>query len=217
MVSLGKKITIPLFVLVFLITLSFFLAPLSLEPGTVRHLHGGANRIDYPDLWNGLSFYQRIVYYFGDFNCHQIESRSFILGGNQLPVCARDVGLFVGLTAGMGAAIIAPAQMTASMILLSLLPGPVRRGVQKIDKRIRKLIKLDLLMSPLLAFISVLLALPMVLDGSIQLVTSYESTNLVRVITGFAFALTGSLWFTAYVHSALYEPFEMSPNGGDLE
>jgi uncharacterized membrane protein len=48
------------------------------------------------------------VYEVGSLLCHQLPERSFHLGGAQLPVCARCVGLYVGaaaaaiVAAGMG-------------------------------------------------------------------------------------------------------------------
>ncbi|MFZ1794606.1 MAG: DUF2085 domain-containing protein, partial [Anaerolineae bacterium] len=33
--------------------------------------------------------------------CHRIPERSFIIAGNQLPVCARDTGMFIGVLMGV--------------------------------------------------------------------------------------------------------------------
>ena len=41
-----------------------------------------------------------IVYGFGSFICHQIPERSFHLAGFQLPVCARCLGIYVGVLVG---------------------------------------------------------------------------------------------------------------------
>ena len=74
------------------------IAPLTLEPGTViLGEEGKANYVDYPDLWIHLPLFQRIIYGLGDLICHQKTSRSFIINGNQMPVCARDVGLYLGI------------------------------------------------------------------------------------------------------------------------
>lgn len=41
--------------------------------------------------------------------CHRIPERSFIIGGNQLPMCARDTGMFgVALLGVLGAALASP-------------------------------------------------------------------------------------------------------------
>lgn len=34
--------------------------------------------------------------------CHQIHSHSFIIGGHQLPLCARCTGMYLGVLAGLG-------------------------------------------------------------------------------------------------------------------
>jgi uncharacterized membrane protein len=41
------------------------------------------------------------VYRLGSFICHQIPERSFHLAGFQLPVCARCLGIYVGLAGGV--------------------------------------------------------------------------------------------------------------------
>jgi uncharacterized membrane protein len=41
-----------------------------------------------------------LTYSIGAFICHQIPERSFHLGGFQLPVCARCLGIYAGFAAG---------------------------------------------------------------------------------------------------------------------
>ncbi|MGB0377236.1 MAG: DUF2085 domain-containing protein, partial [Poseidonia sp.] len=104
---------------------SFFLAPLTLEEGSVGPLQGRANAIDYYSedgfgshgnqvaeegsadgqccpafAWSEVNFYAAIIYGFGDVNCHQKSERSWEVNNNQLPVCTRDVGIFAGLFIG---------------------------------------------------------------------------------------------------------------------
>ncbi len=47
-------------------------------------------------------------------------------------------------------------------------------------------------------WLTLMLMLPMIVDGLVQLRTAYESTNLRRVITGglFGWGLVGFLWVT---------------------
>lgn len=47
-----------------------------------------------------------VVYGFGSVICHQLPERSFHLAGYQLPVCARCLGIYVGLFGGMAYAAI---------------------------------------------------------------------------------------------------------------
>jgi len=98
-----KKINKPIIILFFLsfvYAVSLFIAPLTLEPHTVEGLDGNANMIDYSDKWDKLSVYHKAVYTFSDFNCHQKHNRSYTINENQMPVCARDVGIFIGLSFG---------------------------------------------------------------------------------------------------------------------
>jgi uncharacterized membrane protein len=206
MVTTGKKITIPLFCVIFFIAASQFIVPYIMEPGTVRHMDANANMMDHSNFWNTLTIYPRIIYYFGDFNCHQMEHRSFVINGNQMPMCARDAGIFVGLSVGLLIPIILPARETASEIILKLFPRKISHKIRRTDKRIRKKTGLDIQFSPLLAIISILFALSMVIDGSVQMFSSYESTNPMRVITGLLFGFTSFLWFSSYIHSVLYVP-----------
>jgi uncharacterized membrane protein len=86
------------------------------------------------------------VYLIGDVNCHQQAERSYELNGNQLPICARDVGLLFGMVLGL------------ALFILTRRPLPW--------------IWLALLL------------VPMALDGGLQAISSYESNNLIRTMTG---------------------------------
>lgn len=80
-------------------------------------------------------------------NCHQLSERSFHIGIRQLPVCARCLGIYVGLL--------------GSLPTLALYTPPVA--------------------------LCVALVVPMIVDGFTQLLTSYESNNWKRLITGLLF------------------------------
>lgn len=45
------------------------------------------------------SFAQKI-YNFGDSSCHQINRRSLFINGNEMPLCARDIGIYAGFAIG---------------------------------------------------------------------------------------------------------------------
>ena len=88
----------------------------------------------------------RVVYDSGDYMCHQKNSRSFILGENQMSYCARCFGIFLGMA--IGAAI-------ATFVWIELKFWLVIGGM-----------------------------IPIGLDGGLQYITSYESNNLFRILTG---------------------------------
>ena len=185
---------------------SFFLAPLTLAPGTVNHLDGRANAIDFysvdgwgsagnqPDgsgsggdphdegnhfAWSELNPYAGFIYAFGDLNCHQKHERSWELNGNQLPVCVRDIGIFAGLF--LGALVFTQRgwnRWTVKDTCLSLIPDAYLATTYKNNRRAMVWIACG-----------TLLCLPLIADGFLQLLTSYESTNMKRVLTGIPFGL----------------------------
>ncbi|MBN1390421.1 MAG: DUF2085 domain-containing protein [Candidatus Thermoplasmatota archaeon] len=172
-----------------LLVLSLFIAPATLEPGTVINLEGRANAMDYQDIWNDLDPFHYLVYTFGDFNCHQIEQRSIIINGNQMPVCARDTGIFMGILFGSIILARAIADDSPATTMLSVFPKRFREN--KFVGRRRGIVS---------AVILVLLILPTGLDGGIQMLSTigilpfgltYESTNPTRLLTGFS---TGVAW-----------------------
>lgn len=118
--------------------------PLTLPPNSVGDLSGKVGIMD--NDFSSLHPLAKAVYYLGDMNCHTMAERSYELNGNQMPFCARDIGLFLGLALGMA-------------VTLWLRP------------RFSWLI-------------IILLALPIFVDGGAQILISYESTNLIRIITG---------------------------------
>jgi len=153
---------------------SMVLAPLTIPPGTVSGLYGGANRLDYGDLWSTLPPAQGTVYMLGDIECHQIASRTIYINGNQMPVCARDASLFLFLSFGFLMAAVVKPDIAISRMLLRFLPAKVR---SRLEKGMRPLF--------FTLFLSFICLAPIALDGGLQLVTSYESTNALRFITGF--------------------------------
>ncbi len=180
-----NKIVLILAILTIIYTSSLFVAPLTLESGTVEELDGAANRVVYREEWDELHMYHRAIYYFGDFNCHQKHYRSYSLGGNQMPVCSRDVGIFVGASIGL--------------LLMSFA-----RGAKDYKDILIENMNLDPTMSDdkkvvILLIIGAILALPLILDGSIQMVTDYESFNEFRTFTGLLFGFG----FSVFVSSLL--------------
>ena len=73
----------------------FVLSPFTAPYGAYTHLDGSPGILDHS--WSAAEF----PYLLGDFLCHQEMDRSFILNGSQLPFCIRDIGLLLGLAAGL--------------------------------------------------------------------------------------------------------------------
>lgn len=184
-----------LFVLSVIWFSSLFLAPLSVENGTI-HLsdNGKANSVDYSEIWNALPLYPRIIYYIGDFNCHQISSRSYFINNNQMPVCSRDVGIFIGMSFGFLTAFFTDTSSGVCKAVISIFPKRIRnRILRRINPRI------------LAAIIISVFILPMIIDGFLQLTTSYESTNPVRTVTGFFFGWILALFLGSFIASSVAE------------
>ncbi len=153
-----------LFFFILLFTASLFLVPFCIKKGFVRGLDGRAHHIDYSYIWDKMPLFPRIIYYIGDIGCHQKESRSFILNENQMPVCARDTGIFVGM---------------ASAIFISLFINPSEDFLENLSRFYFKKMK-----KRICFILTFLLLLPLILDGFLQLFTSYESSNTIRFFTG---------------------------------
>ncbi len=186
-----------MFILGLILVLSLFIAPATLGPGTVRHLDGRANAMDYQDEWKELGPFHAVVYSFGDFNCHQKEDRTIIINDNQMPVCARDTGIFIGVL--FGAAILARAVVDDSPAhtFLSILPRKFKEL-----KFVRKRPGLTT------AALLLLMVVPTGLDGGIQLLStmgvlpfgiSYESTNPTRLLTGFPMGVAAGVLMTMLI------------------
>ena len=135
-------------------TLLILSGPLMVPEGQADDLSGAVGSYDNRDVIEQMNPVAKAVYYIGDVNCHQMSHRSYSYNDNQMPFCARDVGIFAGLAIGFTYALGRRIELTLPMILLSLIPIGI--------------------------------------DGTVQLLTDYESTNIKRVITGFiAGATTG--------------------------
>ncbi len=120
--------------------------PLLLEPEATGDLSGYVGRVDNPEVIADMNPVARAVYWLGDVNCHQKATRSYAYADNQMPFCARDLGIFAGLALGFTVALRRRPELSLPLVLLALVP--------------------------------------IGLDGTIQLLTDYESTNPRRLITG---------------------------------
>jgi uncharacterized membrane protein len=85
--------------LLIVLTITPFLSPY----GSFTHLDGSAGVMDHRSLWTS-SGVSGPAYALGDILCHQMHSRSFVLNGSQMAVCARDISVLIGVFAGLIAA-----------------------------------------------------------------------------------------------------------------
>jgi len=203
--------------------LMFFISPLMLAEGSVPELSGRANAIDYMDegswgnnehsenaklghnqsahggsfSWSELNPVFGFVYAFGDLNCHQKHDRSWTINENQMPVCTRDIGIFMGFFMGsLFFRLRGFNRWTVRDTFLSVFDDDSIKSVYLEDRRMR-----------LMVLLIILGIAPMAFDGFTQLLTNYESNNGMRVLTGF---LAGFMigWFASSALSSRPELFD---------
>jgi len=130
-------------------------APLMVPSDTLVDLSGVVGGHENEDQFNDLSVVPHVIYWLGDAECHQLANRSFFLNGNQMPFCARDLGIFVGLASGFG---------IVTFIRYKIHPLVALAGL-----------------------------VPIAIDGGLQALTSYESDNILRVVTGLVAGIAMSM------------------------
>jgi uncharacterized membrane protein len=155
-------IILALFTVWFLLTV---IVPFTLPTNSVRDLSGVVGTIDNEDALAAMNPVAKAVYTVGDAYCHQISGRSYYLNGNQMPFCARDEGIFLGLMLGMVVAVVTRYEISGLVLVLGVLPIAV--------------------------------------DGLLQLITSYESTNPLRVITGLLAGIVVALLISLFAREAI--------------
>jgi len=155
--------------IIFLISLPFIVlatllvtAPFSIPPGTLTDLTGTVGAVENNDQFEELPALPRFAYLFGDVECHQIASRSYFLNDNQMPVCARCLGIFLSIPIGLVFLSYRRIHIHPLAIILGFIPFGV--------------------------------------DALVQMYTSYESSNVMRMITGIIAGLTVALAFSTIKH-----------------
>jgi uncharacterized membrane protein len=168
-----SKVLFTLFFASLVWSLLVITAPLMVPAHTLPDLSGVVGGHENEDKFSGLSLVPHAIYWLGDAECHQIANRSFFLNGNQMPFCARDVGLFAGFPIGLA--------------MLSF-----RR----------------LIVNPILVLVGLV---PIGIDGGLQLVTSYESNNPLRLTTGLIAGITFSVLIAQFVFAVQEDRRKASP------
>ena len=74
----------------------------------------------------------RFFYDAGDVNCHQNSTRSFFLNENQMPFCARDTAIFLGMAIGVLIIMFYIMELNIFWILAGLMPMAIDGGLQLI-------------------------------------------------------------------------------------
>lgn len=136
-------------------------SPFMVPSNTLLDLSGTVGMRENDAQFDSLSLVPRTIYVIGDIECHQLAERSYFLNGNQMPFCARDLGLFAGLAAGFGIATLMVVKLNPLLFMLGLVP--------------------------------------LGLDGGIQFVTDYESTNPLRLATGLVAGASLALLLAMFV------------------
>ncbi len=120
-----SKITLTIFILLFLFMLLQFLSPIFLPSNTYTNLSGLVAVSDNQESINSMPFPWNIAYRFGDRLCHQKLERSYFINGNQMPFCARCTAIWIGLVIGLTIILFYRIELNERFILLifiSLVP-----------------------------------------------------------------------------------------------
>jgi len=200
-----------------------FLAPMIISPDMIPELSGRANAIDYANheswgngehgegaslghdqsqhggtfAWSELHPIWAFTYAVGDVNCHQKYERSWEINENQMPVCARDIGILFGFTIGaIFFGFRGFNRWTIRDTFLTIIPDEKLIPIYRKDNRLMAMIGLI-----------ILAIIPTGIDGFTQLMTSYESVNSVRMVTGLM-AGSGLAWLTCSIIAAKAEYFQ---------
>ncbi|MBI4416963.1 MAG: DUF2085 domain-containing protein [Euryarchaeota archaeon] len=176
-----SKLLFGVFVLSIVWTVSNFVVPYTLPantipppaPGDPGALDGSANIVDNGGVYDSFWLYPRIVYYVGDAQCHQLASRSLFLNGNQMPMDARMESIYVFANFGLLTAMFATPSTSIVQGVVNVLP----KSVQAWGRRHLG----PVVFAALFVFLGIL---PVAVDGFVQLLTPYESTNVTRILTG---------------------------------
>jgi uncharacterized membrane protein len=110
-------------------SLGMIIAPLTLPANSVGDLtpdqekdRWGVGTVDHAEITKDMNPYGKHYYEAGDFNCHTLKERSFLINGNQMPFCARDVGIFFGMAIGLGLALFIRFELKLWWLFGGLVP-----------------------------------------------------------------------------------------------
>ncbi|MCK4757419.1 MAG: DUF2085 domain-containing protein [Thermoplasmata archaeon] len=115
-------------IVIFILTLAWFVgaafSPFLIPAGTIDLGEDGLVGVrDFTHTISGIENPVASFFYdAGDINCHQKASRSFFLNDNQMPFCARDTAIFLGMAIGVFIMIFLTMELSIVWIILGLVP-----------------------------------------------------------------------------------------------
>jgi len=174
-----QKIIIPIIYVSFIVfTALHFIVPFLHEEGSIpnlRYSYEDQKSIDlgHQDPINEFFDY---IYLAGHFTCHQRSDRSFYLNDNQLPVCSRCLGIYLGMSLVFFIALWQRPQGSFFQSVWQLMKFNQNSNKDNYDLII-------------IFGIGAILAIPMLADGFLQIFTPYVSNQMTRLVTGFLFGL----------------------------
>ncbi len=128
--------------------------------------------------------------FFGHGLCHQLPGHSYVIGGVQLPLCARCSGIYLGALLALVWYVVRGKGTSATLpqmpILLAMLTSFVFLGIDGINSYVNFTVN--------------------TMGGSLLgLGPVYEPQNLARILTGMFLGITIATLLLSVVNSALWE------------
>ena len=128
------KVNLVIYLICITWVILILISPAFEEANTIHFGNKGLVGFDehYDSIENMENPFVRVVYHSGDRMCHMRESRSLIIGTNQMPYCARCFGIFFGMALGAAIATFVVIDLKWWMIVLGLVPIALDGGLQAI-------------------------------------------------------------------------------------
>lgn len=117
-----QVVKLSLFFLCSAFTACIILAPVYQPSNTIKDLSGSVGIFDNKDVTLHMAFPWNYIYTFGDVWCHQKNERSFFINGNQMPICARCFGIFLGVPIGICFSILSKTKIDKNIHKKFLIP-----------------------------------------------------------------------------------------------
>jgi len=108
------------------------ISPMLVPSNTLVDLSGRVGGHENENQFKNLSAVPHAMYWLGDAECHQLPQRSYFINGNQMPFCARDLGLFMGLAVGFGLVSLYRLKINPVLALIGFVPMAIDGGIQTV-------------------------------------------------------------------------------------